>query len=430
MSIPLDRLYDHLCHKSNHDMLIYGWIPHGSKKLEDFRMLSRQVDNNWITDMTTPMIIMHDQEPLDFNLWSDSDFADHWEDRIVSRNFNQHHRAPERVTYQIDLHLRGLTNPASNLYDHIIITHSEQNSDQIDLYQQRGFLPVYFWSHALIAADWFRYAAHDSCLTHRNINNITKDFLIYNRAWSGTREYRLTFAELVETANINNNCLTSFSAVDNNIDYTNHHFTNKSLTITSTTLHKTFKPNTHSSSASADYNSSDYSNTGIEVVLETLFDEERWHLSEKTLRPIACGQPFILAATPGSLQYLQEYGFETFDGLIDESYDKIIDSKARLQAIVIEMQRIAAIPIVDKQLLWQRLYAIAARNKQKFFSQEWQTSIEAEFYSNLDQAMTVMKKNCTGKHWTKSKTMPLSSGSASRSKQELQTLEHWLAARN
>ena len=218
--------------------------------------------------------------------------------------------------------------------------------------------------------------------------------------------------------------------MDNNIDYTNHHFTNKSLTITSTTLHKTFKPNTHSSCASADYNSSDYSNTGIEVVLETLFDEERWHLSEKTLRPIACGQPFILAATPGSLQYLQEYGFETFDGLIDESYDKIIDSKARLQAIVIEMQRIAAIPIVDKQLLWQRLYAIAARNKQKFFSQEWQTSIEAEFYSNLDQAMTVMKKNCTGKHWTKSKTMPLSSGSASRSKQELQALEHWLKQHN
>jgi len=408
-------------------MLIYGWIPHGSKKLENFRMLSRHVANGWINEMTTPMIIMHDQEPLQFDLWSDNDFADHWDNRIVSRNWNQHHRAPERVAYQIDLHLRGLTNPSSNLYDYIIITHSEQNSDQIDLYQHHGFLPVYFWSHALIAADWFRYAAHDVCLTHRNIN---KDFLIYNRAWSGTREYRLTFAELIETANINNDCLISFSTVDNNIHYTNHQFANKSLAITSNTLHKTFAPNTHSSSASADYNSYDYSITGIEVVLETLFDDTRWHLTEKTLRPIACGQPFILAATPGSLQYLQKYGFETFDGLINESYDNIIDPRARLQAIVIEMQRIAAMSTVDKQLLWQQLYAIAARNKQRFFSQEWQTSIENEFTCNLNSAMTVMEQNCTGKYWTKSKTMPLSAGSATRSTEELQALEHWLAARN
>jgi hypothetical protein len=240
----------------------------------------------------------------------------------------------------------------------------------------------------------------------------------------------LTFAELIETANIDNSCLTSFSAEDNNIDYKNHHFANKSLAITSTTLHKTFNPNTHSSSASADYNSSDYASTGIEVVLETLFDDTRWHLTEKTLRPIACGQPFILAATAGSLQYLQKYGFETFDGLIDESYDQIIDSKARLQAIVIEMQRIAAMPLIDKQLLWQKLYTIAARNKQRFFSQEWQTSIENEFYCNLDCAMTVMEQNCTGKYWAKSKTMPLSLGSASRSKQELQALEHWLATHN
>jgi hypothetical protein len=410
-------------------MLIYGWKPHGSKKLSDLNRLTNKF-NDWVGGMTAPIIIMHDQEPLDFNLWSDNDFADYWEKQIVRCNFNQHHRAPERVTYQIDLHLRGLISPSSNLYDYVIITHSEQNSDQIDLYQQHGFLPVYFWSHALIAADWFRYATHDSCLTHRNINNITKDFLIYNRAWSDTREYRLTFAELVETANIDNSCLTSFSAVDNNIDYTNHYFANKSLAITSTTLHKTFKSNTHPSSASADYNNFDYSSTGIEVVLETLFDDTRWHLTEKTLRPIACGQPFILAATAGSLQYLQKYGFETFNGLINESYDKIADPKARLQAIVIEMQRIAAMPLVDKQLLWQKLYVIAARNKQRFFSQEWQTSIENEFYHNLNCAMTVMKQNCTGKYWKKSKTMPLSAGSATRSKQELQALEHWLAAQN
>jgi hypothetical protein len=49
-------------------------------------------------------------------------------------------------------------------------------------------------------------------------------------------------------------------------------------------------------------------------VAETVFDT-RIHLTEKTLRPIACGHPFILAAGPGSLKYLQTYGFRTFSPL-------------------------------------------------------------------------------------------------------------------
>jgi hypothetical protein len=71
-------------------------------------------------------------------------------------------------------------------------------------------------------------------------------------------------------------------------------------------------------------------------VLETLFDDHRWHLTEKSLRPIACGKPFVLMATPGSLQYLRQYGFKTFDGLIDETYDSIQNPKQRLQAVLLK----------------------------------------------------------------------------------------------
>lgn len=430
MSIPLDILYDHLYHKSNHDILIYGWIPHGSKKLEDFRMLSSPSVDSWVHHMTTPIMIMHDQEPLQFDLWSENDFEEWWERRIVQYKFNQHHRAAEKVKHQVSLHLRGLTNPSSNLYDYTLITHSEQNSDQVKLYHRHGFLPVYYWSHALIAADWFRYAKHDPLIEEYDINNIDKDFLIYNRAWSGTREYRLTFSELLATTGLAAYCLTSFSSEDNDINYTIHQFTNTSLAITNTTLHETFKPNVHQSSASANYNVHDYVSTGIEVVLETLFDDTRWHLTEKTLRPIACGKPFILAGTAGSLQYLRNYGFETFNGLIDEDYDTITDPKERLQAIVAEMQRISSMSVNDKQLLWNSLHTIATRNKQRFFSRAWQTSIEQEFYSNLNTAMKEIKQHCTGEYWASSNAMPLSAGSSFRSAEEIQILNEWIAARN
>ena len=53
----------------------------------------------------------------------------------------------------------------------------------------------------------------------------------------------------------------------------------------------------------------------------------------------------------------------------------------------------------DKIVLWDQLHKIAARNKQRFFSIEWQTSIVQEYVDNMNQAMITMNQNCTGKHW-------------------------------
>jgi hypothetical protein len=135
----------------------------------------------------------------------------------------------------------------------------------------------------------------------------------------------------------------------------------------------------------------------MEVVLETLFDDSRLHLTEKTLRPIACGKPFILASTVGSLQYLKNYGFETFDGLIDESYDLIGNSKDRLHAIVQEMKRIATLNADDKQQLYEKLHQIADRNKQRFFNGFFDQIVE-EYKTNMIQGLAVANQHRTGKH--------------------------------
>jgi hypothetical protein len=134
-------------------------------------------------------------------------------------------------------------------------------------------------------------------------------------------------------------------------------------------------------------------------VLETLFDDTRWHLTEKSLRPIACGRPFMLAGTPGSLEYLRSYGFETFGNLIDESYDQIANSVERLQCITAEMSRISKLPQKQKLQLWQSLYEIADRNKQLFFSDAWQQQIFDEFVSNFNQSISTMEQHKNGKHW-------------------------------
>jgi hypothetical protein len=250
----------------------------------------------------------------------------------------------------------------------------------------------------VIAADWFRYAVHDPVLKY-NTNNFAQDFLIYNRAWSGTREYRLAFAEQLIQAGLIPYCCTSFAPVDSDLHYSQHKFVNPDLAITRSDLETVLPQNTHDSAASADYNNQDYAQTGMEIVLETLFDDCRWHLTEKALRPIACGKPFMLVATAGSLKYLRSYGFETFDDFIDESYDLEADPVARLTAVIREMTRISALSPSDKIVLWRRLHLIAERNKQRFFSAEWQSSIVQEYVDNTNHAMITMNQNCTGKIW-------------------------------
>ena len=285
-----------------------------------------------------------------------------------------------------------------NVYDCILLVHSEQNSKEVDTYSQHGFIPVYYWSHALIAADWFRYAEHDPVLQYDS-TAFTQDFLIYNRAWSGTREYRLTFVDKLVQAGLINNCRTSFAPVDSDLHYSQHQFVNSDLAITRTDLETVLPPNTHNSHASADYNNQDYAQTAMEIVMETLFDDSRLHLTEKTLRPIACGKPFMLVATAGSLEYLRSYGFETFGDHIDESYDLETDPVARLTAVIQEMSRIAAMSSADKIVLWNQLHRIADRNRQRFFSAEWQAGVGQEYVDNMSHAMDTMNQNCTGKLW-------------------------------
>ena len=390
MSVPLDRLYHYLADCVNHDLLIYRWLPHGSRKLEDLNQIKVHTDHQ---TQVLPILIFHDQEPLNYDFYTQEQIRNRTKIQFAksSKQFMLKDLVLDYVSAQ---HLRAVT-ICTNVYDSTILVHSEQQSKQVELFSKKNFVPVYYWSHAIIAQDWFRYAQHDPTLTF-DLAKIQQDFLIYNRAWSGTREYRLCFVEQLLEHNLEQHCNIGFNPEDGK-HYTAHQFVNTKFQINNHNLHNNLTLNTHNPTASADYCGQDYAASCIEIVLETLFDDTRWHLTEKTLRPIACGKPFILAATPGSLQYLKNYGFETFSGLIDESYDTIADSRARIDAIIQEMKRIAALDADAKQTLYTQLHEIAQRNKQRFFNGLFDQVI-AEYKNNLDCAMSIMNQHCTGIH--------------------------------
>lgn len=376
MSIPLDRLYHFIDQTAREiygePVLIYRFWPHGSKNIEN---LTKIANFDKVTNLTIPSIWCNDQEPLNYHLYKDCSLIYQWWILVYMQAWAGG-SPPINLNYEFNAFIKN------------ILLHSEKRSDQVDKYVQDGqLIPVYYWNHAMIARDWYRVAEHVSITKLSQ----TKKFLVYMRAWTGTREYRIKFAELLKKNNLIEHCLTSFSPVDvdNNTHYLDHVFANEQWRPESS-LEDCFDKNTAPSHASADFVNTDYAGTDIEIVLETLFDDSRLHLTEKILRPIACAQPFILAATHGSLQYLRDYGFQTFHGIWDESYDLIEDPAQRLQAISELMTQINDWSPDTRHQKLSQAQIIADHNRAWFFSQEFSALVLDELCKNLQRGFEEM----------------------------------------
>lgn len=375
MTIPLDDLYHYIEGLFPEPVCMYLFYPYGSRNI-----LNLTGAHPWYryNGMVHPLAVCNDQEPLNYDFYQSisNDLS------YSLRKKNQ--RADSTSNLKLALPL--------NIHDQVILLHSEKNSLDLTLYQNDGYADVYYWCHAFIARDWYRFAQYDKRLYSES--EPTKDFLIYCRDWSGTREYRVKFQELLHRQNLVNNSMTGIMKINgcgfdiNNAAFENPHFIpeNKDFFYSLTS-------NNVLSSSSASYDPSDFVNTHISVVLETVFDGSKIHLTEKILRPIACGHPFILAAGPGSLEYLRSYGFKTFDPWIDESYDYENDSVRRLEKITNVMRDFSNLSMIEKQSVIKQLVKIADYNKKWFFSDEFAKIINQELIKNINIAVSSVKKS-------------------------------------
>jgi hypothetical protein len=386
MSIPLDRLYHYIDRVAEDiygaSVLIYRFWPHGSKNIEDLNRLSSY---SWPQTITSPAVWCHDQEPLDHAYYSQHLKQKHdsqWEE--ICRRTGVRTPTIKNLNYNW------------NWFEKNLLLHSEQRSHNLEQYRNNNkLIPVYYWSHAVIAREWFRYAEYV-----QQRKQVKKTFLIYNRAWSGTREYRLRFAELLVSLGLQDKCQTTVNPIEPElgVHYETHQFKNP-IWRPSTVLENFFPISTAPSHYSADFDIEDYEATDIEVVLETLFDDDRLHLTEKSLRPIACAQPFILAGTHGSLEYLRSYGFKTFGDVWDESYDLVEDPAERLIQIAELMKYISNWLPHQRERNMAKAQAIADYNRQYFFSQEFANKIINELKTNLKISFEILESCDNYRAW-------------------------------
>jgi hypothetical protein len=82
-------------------------------------------------------------------------------------------------------------------------------------------------------------------------------------------------------------------------------------------------------------------------------------ITEKTMKPIMYGHPFVVLGDTGTYQQLREWGFHTFPELFDESFDSASDLDDKIALIVETISKFKSKDVNSKiidnfDLFWNR----------------------------------------------------------------------------
>lgn len=231
----------------------------------------------------------------------------------------------------------------------------------------------YFFFHGFAALDWFNDYKYLNFSHHK----ISKVFICLNHLITNNRSYRLHLLAQIKKRKLETQGFVSAPLLSKNLIKQELADPNSRLTLSTKKLilnHlvPTAEPMVLDicdyNKASADI-SHDYIHNALwNVVTETVYYDEKLHLTEKIFKPIVTRRPFILVAAPGNLAYLKSYGFRTFDRWIDESYDNELDPDIRIQKIADQLERLCAMSQRDLMQMYSEMQEILEFNHQHFYT--------------------------------------------------------------
>ena len=122
-----------------------------------------------------------------------------------------------------------------------------------------------------------------------------------------------------------------------------------------------------------------YNITNFSMIVESVTFSEPLGPTEKTYKPIAFEHPFMLWGPAGYLKQLHQQGFQTFDHIIDESYDNEQDHSVRLSKIIDQVNMLKNIELTDEETVKRTRH-----NHSLFFDTAWS---KQQFDKNLFQPL-------------------------------------------
>jgi hypothetical protein len=267
---------------------------------------------------------------------------------------------------------------------------SETKSDNVDyICKAYGLQPFYYFFHGWAALDWYRGYDRTFLITPPNQRHIKKTFFSANRIIGGERSHRVLQLFHFQIYNLMHNhisapqtCPVENKHIADIAEFYRHRypenwtpFANDSTSygivdvVSKMDLPILFPGEVTQKMSSCWLDQFELcAESMIYHVSETVFFGRRQHLTEKTFKPIAMGMPFVLSAPMGSLAYLKQYGFKTFDTVWDEDYDNAKDDTLRVIQLSELLQKLDQQTEQQKNEMFKQCIPIIEHNWNHFYN--------------------------------------------------------------
>jgi len=305
-------------------------------------------------------IFFHDQEPVDVNLYK----------RLFDKvaEVGPKGLGWERVN---DRWIQRFPTPQN--IGHIVVSERGEMVDQVCKKYQ--WTAHYYFYHGWACLDWYRGYYHSFLIPRARDREPTKTFISPNRIIGGRRDHRVLFLYHVFKQGLDHNHISvpkicSYENVD--ITTVSRKYCNTYADIEqvfkTADLPKLFEgEETQQMTSCWLSNFTEAADSLVYVPTETVYFGRRTHITEKTFKAIALEMPFVLVAPAGSLEYLREYGFKTFDGILDESYDTETDDIRRVERVAQLLKDLDDLSVRERQQIHRACLPRVEHNYNHFY---------------------------------------------------------------
>jgi hypothetical protein len=277
-------------------------------------------------------------------------------------------------------------------YSNKFLVTSETNSDNVDyICKAYGLQPFYYFFHGWAALDWFRGYDRTFLITPLEQRNIKKTFISPNRIIGGERSHRALMLYHLQKSGLMHNhisapkiCPVEHKDIKDIAYFYRHFWTDIESTISEIDLPRFFPGEDTQRMSSCWLDQFDLcAESLVYHVSETVYFGRRQHLTEKTFKPIALGMPFVLSAPVGSLAYLQQYGFKTFDTVWNEDYDTVQNDQIRTRQLSTLLKQLDSQSEQEKNIMFKKCIPIIEHNWNHFYNGGFEKILWAELTTML-----------------------------------------------
>jgi len=279
----------------------------------------------------------------------------------------------------------------------IIFANSENSSFIDTICLENGFKNWYYFFHGFAALTWYR----DYQYIPNFENHFTKVFISYNRLVTKDRSYRLNLVSHLYERDLLKHGHVSLILRDNGLGTwqeelvdPNSRFSPEAKVRVEQNIKElkngliidSDNPPGHASANTGIAEISMHKSALWHIVTETVFYDDKKHLTEKIFKPITAKRPFILVGALNNLAYLKSYGFKTFDQWIDESYDNEPNPDKRILLITEQVEKLCSLSASQLDAMYIEMKPILEYNFQHFYG-NFKTLIIDELVDNFRQVL-------------------------------------------